>query len=161
MRPKSLQLAGSLLSLFILAMLVWYRNSPLYLPGALYLVAAGYLNVFGVVLLAGSRKQQRSGDPEPAAWSIQTNGSVLTLSGWQVAIVALLNFCQSGFSGSPTSVTMGYLLTTFFAVVWFKLVRIADSPEQEGGSKPFNYFGRPRRRLMFCAPSFTHRPFRL
>jgi hypothetical protein len=156
MRLKNLQLAGSLLSLSILAMLVWYRSSPLYLPGALYLVAAGYLNLFAVVLVAGLRKKQRSGSPEPAAWAIRTKASVLTLAGWQVAIVALLNLWQSGFSGSLTSVIMGYLLTTVFAVVWFKLVRMADSSEQEGGSKPFNYFGRPRPRwIFFCAFLYT------
>jgi len=153
---RNIRLAGTLLSFLVLAMLIAYRSSPLYLLGALYLIAAGYLNFFAVVLVGGLRKMQRKGDPEPAAWTIQTQASVLTLCGWQVAVVGMLNIWQSDFSGSRPSVIIGYLLTTVFAVVWFKLVRMADNSRQEGGSKPFNYFGRPRPRWMFfCAFLYT------
>jgi hypothetical protein len=146
---KNIQLAGSLLSFFILAILVGYRNAPLYLPGAVYLVAAGYGNVISVVLVAGLRKKQRSGDPEAAAWAIQTKASLLTLSGWQVAIIGLLNVLQSGFSGSQASVIIGYFMTAIFAVVWFRLLLMADRSQQEGGPEPLSFFGRPRPRWMF------------
>ena len=137
-------------------MLIAYRSSPLYLLGALYLIAAGFLNFFAVVLVGGLRKKQGNGDPEPAAWPIQTKASVLTLCGWQVAIVGLLNFWQSDFSGSRPSVIIGYLLTGVFIAVWFKLVTMADSSRQEGGSRPFNFFGRPRPRWMWlCAFLYT------
>jgi hypothetical protein len=70
--------------------------------------------------------------------------------------VGLLNLWQSSFSGSLTSVIMGYVLIGIFAVLSFKLVTIADSSRQEGGSKPVNYFGRPRPRWMFfCAFLYT------
>jgi hypothetical protein len=77
-------------------MLIAYRASPLYLLGALYFIAACYLIFFAVVLVSGLRKKQRNGDPEPAAWAIQTQASVLTLCGWQVA-VGMLNIWQSDF----------------------------------------------------------------
>jgi hypothetical protein len=108
---RNIRLAGTLLSFFVLAVLIGYRDSPVYLLGTLYLIAAGYLNFFAVVLVSGLRKKQRNGDPEPAAWAIQTKASVLTLCGWQIAIVALLNFWQPDFSGSRPSVIIGYLLS--------------------------------------------------
>lgn len=148
--------AASLLSLFILATLVGYRESPLYLPGTLYFIAASYCSFFGAYLAINSRKKQRRGLIEPGGWALQTKATVFIFSGWQVAIVGLLNFWQADFSGSRAYVIIGYLLMPVFAVVSFKLVRIADSPQQEGGSRLFNYFGRPRPRWMFfCGFLYT------
>ena len=57
-----------------------------------------------------------------------------------------------GFSDSRVTIAIGYLSATIFMILSYKLVALADRSQQEGGSKPLSFFGRPRsRRLAFCA----------
>lgn len=158
MTLRSIQSTLSLLGLFVLAMLLWeIRSSARLLPGALYLCVSGYPSLFSQALVASLRMKERKGIPEPAAWDLHTRTYVLLLSAWQLALIGSLNMWPFGFPVSWVSVTMGYLLAGAFMIITYKLVAIADSSKQEGGSRPINYFGRPRPRwIFFCA--FVYAP---
>jgi hypothetical protein len=152
---KGLERSGLLLQLLLLAALIWFRNS-LQLVGVLFLIAASYLDLAGLSLAINLRKKQRRGAPESAAWALHKRAYVLFCAAWQVAVIGFLNLGALWFSGSRTSVIVGYLAATIFMILSYKMVAIADSPEQEGGSKPISYFGRPRaRKLFFCAFVYT------
>jgi hypothetical protein len=150
---KGIERAASFLGLSILALVAWYGSSTrLMVAGALYLVAATSLCVVCLLLTSGLRAKRRKGIPEPAAWRLHTTAFVLLLSAWELAIIGCLNLWSFAFSGSRVSTLRGYLSVGFFLVFSYGLVAIADRSQQEGGSRPLNYFGRPRsRRLLFCA----------
>lgn len=148
----------SLLSVFVLAELVWQIRSGMnLLPGALYLLVSGYPNLFSLALVANLRMKQRRGTPEPAAWAVQTRARVLLLVGWQLAILGSINMWPFGLPASRVSTIMGYLLAGAFMILSYKLVAIADSSRQAGGSRPISYFGRPRPRRLFFA-GFVYTP---
>ena len=148
--------AGLLLELFILAVLLGGRSSSSSLPGALYVLAGTYPGLVSLSLATSLRIKLRKSDPGPAAWKLHTRAYILLLSGWQVAIIGVLNMWPFGLSKSQISATIGYLLAAVFMVLSYKLVAIADSSEQEGGGRPISYFGRPRsRRIFLCAFVYT------
>ena len=62
-----------------------------------------------------------------------------------------------GLPVSRVSIIMGYLLAAAFMILSYKLVAIADSSKQEGGSRPINYFDCPRPRRLFFA-GFVYTP---
>jgi hypothetical protein len=101
--------------------------------------------------------KQRKGIPEPAAWALHTRAYVLLLSGWQLAIIGSFNMWPFGLRVSRVAVALGYLLAGAFMILSYKLVAIADSSKQEGGSGPISYFGRPRPRRFFFA-GFVYTP---
>ena len=152
MRLKSgHHLAGLILQLLLLVAFIKYRG-PVLLAGFLYLIVANYLDLFAAFVATRVRKQQMRGNPDPTTWLLNTRAYVLFLSAWQVAIVGFLNMWPFEFSDSRLSAILGYLLAGIFVIVSYGFVAIADSSEQEGGSRPLNFFGRPRsRRLVFCA----------
>jgi hypothetical protein len=150
---NGIQRAGSLISVFILILLISYVGSARFpLFGSLYLILASYLSLFSMIIVTKLRRKLRSDNPEPAAGLLHTRANVLLLSASQVAIIGLLNILGFGFSGSTVSIILGYVLAGGFMILSYKQVAIIDRPAQEGGSKPLSFFGRPRsRRLVFCA----------
>ena len=154
MKLKTIQRALTLLSVTILVALVWrVRSDSSVLPGALYLVVATYPALFGVYFAAPLLSKQRRGAPAPEAWTSHLRAYVLVLAGWQVCIVGLLNLWPFDFAErSQFALGVGYALAALFVVISYKLVAIADSENQQGGTKFISFFGHPRsRRLFFCA----------
>ncbi len=147
---KGILWAERLLIVFILAMLVAYRSSPGFLIGAVYLVVASNLEAFGAILRSRGR-MARERPTDSLAWNLHLKRKALTFSAWQVAIIALLNLSPFRSDQARASLWIGYLLVGLFAVSCYSLVGISDDSRQQGGSKPLNYFGRPRsRRIFFC-----------
>ena len=160
MKLKNIQRAGSGLGLFIVSAMVWYGRSggPL-LPGALYLIVASWLSLFSLSFATTLQAEQRKGIPEPAAWAIHLRAYALVVTGWLVAIVGMLTMWQFGFSGSRAAIVLGYGVVGIFAILSYRLIAIADGPRQSGGSRPLNYFGRPRsRKIFFCGFVYTPHP---
>jgi hypothetical protein len=157
MELKSIQRAGSFLELCILVTVVWCSGFPrLMLAGVLYLIAATYLSIFCVFLATSLRTKQRRGTPEPATWFLHRRAYLLLLFAWELAIVGWLNIQAFVFAVSPFSVILSYLSVGVFIFLSYKMVALADSSKQDGGSIPLNYFGRPRPRWMFfCGFVYT------
>ena len=157
MGDSAIQRGSSVLLLFDLATMVWYGGSShSLLAGVLYLLAASYLALICGLTVTRWRKKLRRGTPELAFWAIRRRASALLVFGWQLAIVGLLNIWAVSFHESHGSIVSGYCLAAVFIVLSYKTVALADSAEQFGGSKPVNYFGRPRsRRIFFCAFVYT------
>jgi hypothetical protein len=156
MQNSGVQRAGSILGLFIFVTLVWYASSPrLLLAGVLYLMAATYIVLFSVFLATSLKTKQRRGTRDPAVWSLNRRAYVLLLFAWEVAIVGVLNIWAFTYP-VPRAFTTSYVSAGIFIVLSYKLVALADSSTQDGGSMPLNYFGRPRsRRILFCGFVYT------
>jgi hypothetical protein len=160
MENSGLQRAGSPLGLFILGTLVWYGVSPrLLLAGVLYLVAATYLAFVCVFLATSLRTKLGRGTSEPTTWSLNRRAYVLLLSAGEIAIVGLLNIWAFTYP-VPRAFTISYASAGIFIIFSYKLVALADSSHQDGGSMPLNYFGRPRSRRIFFA-GFVYTPIGL
>jgi hypothetical protein len=151
---KDIQRTSSFLGLFVLVTLIWYgRSAHLLLAGVPYLIAASCICGF---LAASLRIEQRRGAKEPVSWFSQRRADVLLLVSVELVVIGLLDIQASVFSGSRVSVMLGYLLVGIFVIASYKMVALADSPQQDGGSKLLNYFGRPRsRRIFFCGFVYT------
>jgi hypothetical protein len=157
MSLASIRRGSSLLGVFVFALLLWQiRSSKELLPGALYLCASAYPNLFSLSLISRLRVKGANGILDPEAWVLHSKAYVLLLSGWQLAVIGSINLWPFGLSVSPATVIAGYLLAAAFMMFSYKLVAIADDSKQEGGSRPINYFGRPRsRRMFFCGFVYT------
>ena len=156
MKINRIRNAASILELFIFGTIVWCGGSPrLILSGILYLIAAVFLALFCVSLATGLHLRQRRSTPEPAAWSLHRRAYILLLSAWEVAIIGLLNMLTLVRPASWLF-TLSYLMAGISIVLSYKMVALADSSLQDGGSMPLSYFGRPRsRRLLFCCFVYT------
>jgi hypothetical protein len=153
MELKSIQRGGSLLEWFaFVALISSLRSARFSLTAEIYLVTALCLGFTAFMLARTLRIKQKKGILEPNAWLLHSRACVLLLSGCQVAIIGLLYLWPLGISESRVSLIAGYLLAGVFMILSYKLVAIAESAKQEGGSSPLSFFGRPRsRRLLFCA----------
>ena len=139
------------LDVVIFVTLFWQARDghPLDLSAFAYLVAAVFMSIFADYLMFTSRMSRKSSSPQSDAWVLATRATSLILVGSGVAIIGLLNLWPFEIAQPQVSISVGYLLTAAFAVLSYKLLAIADSAKQLGGSKPINYFGRPRSRRIF------------
>ena len=155
---RAIQRAGSLLGLIILVTLLWYgRSARLLLAGVLYLIAASCLSSICVLQAISLRAKQRKGIPEPATWLLLRKAYVFLLFAWELAILGLLNIRAFSPDSSQVSLILSYLLVGVFGILSYRIVGLADSPKQDGGSKLINYFGRPRSRRIFFV-GFVYTP---
>jgi hypothetical protein len=150
MPAKSIERTGSLLGLIILAAVVGYsRSDRITVEGSLFLVLASCLCLFSMLLTASLRVRRDRDIAVPSSWAKRTRAYVLLLTAWQSTAVGLFNIWAVNYSRNLVFFALSYLFTVAFVVCCFFVVRFADSPEQEGGSIPINYFGRPRARILF------------
>jgi len=119
----------------------------LLLSGALYLLLAACAGLYSLYSASTLRVKQTTGRDE-LAWALHNRAYVLLLSGWQAAILGLVNIWQF-VPGSSVQVGLGYISVGVFIILSYRLVSAADNAKQEGGSRPLNYFGRPRSRRLF------------
>lgn len=142
--------AGSLLGFIVLAAIVWYGYSDrMTVEGALFLVLASCLGLPSILLAASLRVRRVRDIAAPSDWVRRARTHILLATAWQSAAVGLLNIWGVKYSRSLAIFALSYLSTFVFVVCCFLAVRFADNPEQEGGSSPINYFGRPRDRILF------------
>jgi hypothetical protein len=146
--------AALALDVLIVGTIAVYGSSPrLLLAGVWYVISAGCLSLISSFSMVTLRKATGS---ELSAWPFRRRASVLLLVAWQLEIVGLFSMGASGLS-SRSAVALSCLTTAVFVAVAYKMVSLADSPEQDGGAKPINYFGRPRSRRIFFA-GFVYTP---
>jgi hypothetical protein len=156
MRYKTIQRGGTLLGLFVLLTLIWNRRSGNLLAGAVYLIAATFVSSISVSPATIVQSKERKGTTEPVDWSSQREAHALFLFAWELAIIGWLNVEAFAFSGATSEVVFGYSLVVLFVVLLYKMLGLAESSEQDGGSRPLSYFGRPRsRRLLFFVLIYT------
>jgi hypothetical protein len=150
MKSSNVRNAGSIVQVLILGVIVLYgRTAHLILPGIVYLLAAGYLSLHGLLIIAKLRPNQGRGTAE-TTWSVNARANIFVVSALQMAIIGSLNVWSQAFSGTAIEVTFGYLSVGLFVVLSYKMVARADSSDQEGGSSPMIHFGHPRsRKLLF------------
>jgi hypothetical protein len=151
MKNKGILSSESFLGLLILGIILWYgRQLRSLLPGVLYLIAASYLCLF-YTLLAARRQKASQGKVklQIPMWSLHRKASVLLLFAWELAIIGLLNIRALDSIVSQASYIRGYLSIGVCLFLSYKMVGLADASDQYGGSKPLNYFGRPRSRRIF------------
>lgn len=146
-----------LLELSIVAAIVRFgRPGRLLLAGVVYLLAANFLGVLSMEGAIRSKGTETRGLPDAREWHRRRTGYVLLLFGWKIAILGWLNIQEFTFPRSLLSNVLGYLAVGVFVILSFKMVALADAAEQDGGSKPINFFGYPRtRRIFFLVFMYT------
>lgn len=150
MKAQSIETAGSLLGFIILAAVIWYGHSDrITVEGALFLVLASCLCLPSILLAASLRVRRGRDIAGPSDWVRRARAYILLVTAWQSIAVGLLNIWAVNYSRNLVIFALSYLLTIAFVVCCFLAVRFTDNPEQEGGSSPLNYFGRPRARILF------------
>lgn len=95
----------------------------------------------------------RKGEPPQTLWPFARRVRVPILAAWQLAILGLLNIWTAGESDASRRVlVLSGLLLALNIVIADRLLSLADSPDQDGGTKPLKFFDRWRsRRLCFWA----------
>jgi len=137
---------ASLLQLCVVAAIVKYAKAPrVVLPGALYLIVASYLALFCVTVTRSLRRGQPEDVQPQTAWLLRRKAYILVVSAWQLAIVGLLVIWACAHP-QPEAFTVSYVCATVFIVLSYKMVAVADNPEQANGAMPLSCFGRPRSR---------------
>ena len=150
MKAQSVLRVGSLLGFIVLAAVVWYGHSDrITVEGALFLVLASCLGLPSILLAASVRVKRERDITAPSDWVRRARASILLVTAWQSIAVGLLNIWAVNYSRNLVIFGLSYLLTIAFVICCFFAVRFTDNPEQEGGSCPLNYFGRPRARILF------------
>src|SRR4029077_5052565 len=111
----SIQRTGPFLEWFILGVLIWYRSAPLLLSGALYLLLAVCAGLYSLYFASTLRVKQTTGRDE-LAWALHNRAYVLLLSGWQAAVLGLVNIWQF-VPGSSVQVGLGYISVGVFIIL--------------------------------------------
>ena len=154
MEEKNIRWACLALDALVIGTIAWCGTSPrALLAGVWYVVAAGLLSFLSALSTIRLRKAAAAGS---SAWPFRRTASVFLLVGWQLEILGLFSIAASSPS-TRISVALSGLATAVFVAVGYKMVSLADSSEQDGGTKPINYFGRPRSRRIFFA-GFVYTP---
>ena len=151
MKSSTNENTGLLLVIAIYAAAIWYRNNQRTLvAGMTYLAAAGCIVFLYALLSFILHIELKKGKYVQRIWLLQTRAQLVLYVGCQLQIIALLNMWAS-LGPSTISVCAGsYFLAVCFIIVSDRMIALAELPTQDGGSKPLDYFGRPRsRRLLF------------
>jgi hypothetical protein len=150
MSPKIIQHGGPLLSVLILAYILSYATSRGSFDGSLpYVVAAIFPNLFSFYSFLLLRRESRQSASATILRLLRRRAEVLFVVAWQLAIVGALNIVANNLVGAAGFVLSNLLLVMCLAIS-DRLVALADSADQEGGYKPFPFFGLPRsRRFLF------------
>lgn len=153
MKGKSIERGGSLLGLMIFVTVLWYGNSPrIVISGTPYLIAAALICPFCFITTLRVKIGLKKGVSAQSLWVLQTRAQVLMLAAWQLAILGVLNIWADTFAGSFSIFVLSNLLVLACIIIADRFIALADSPSQDGGSKPMNIFGLSRsRRLFFWA----------
>ena len=150
MKTPSIESAGSLLGLIILAAVVLYGHSDrITVEGALFLVLAACLCLPSMLLTASLRGRRERDIARPSDWARRARAHILVVTAWQSTVVGLLNIWAVDHSRNLVIFALSYVSAVAFVVCCSLAVRFTDNSEQEGGSSPINYFGRPRARILF------------
>lgn len=148
----STERAGALLGVVSLAAIVVSSTGRAGFAGAAYLGAAGIASTLSLHQCACRRALVRRREAGPALWQTALKARVAVLLGWQLALVGLLGVWAAGAAHSPAVAALSYGAAAGGVLVGDRLVALADSADQAGGTIPPAPFGRPRsRRLMFWA----------
>jgi hypothetical protein len=150
---KSAGRTASLLALVVLAAILWYGHSPHVMDaGVLYLLAAACVDLYCIPAALALRTRLRKGDSTQALWSLERTVRALVLVAWQLAILGLLSIWAVEPVGSPAVLASSGLPLVICIIVSDRLIALADTPSQDGGTKPLSFFGRLRtRRVYFWA----------
>jgi hypothetical protein len=153
MRVTSIHISGSILQLTVFAVFVYcYFSANLPVVGCVLLIVASAVDLFALALSKQLGAKQSNQTQMPGDWRLQQRAYVYVLTAWQAAIIGFVNLWSPlSFGSTGGSLVTGYVLVGSFTVLSYKSIALADSLNQEGGSKPISYFGRPRsRRLLFA-----------
>ena len=146
MSPKIIQHGGPLLSVLILAYILWYAISERSFDASLpYLAAALFPIQFCLHSSLVLRKESRQSAVDPILQFWKRRAEALFVVAWQLAILGAIQIVANNLVGTAAFVLSSLLLVMCLAIS-DRLVALADSADQEGGYKPFPIFGLPRSR---------------
>jgi hypothetical protein len=149
MRRRNILNAAMALGFASLAVVIVFAHSDALLAGTLYLAVASFLGVLSVCFAAVAPVATRTSF-QGTRFSLEIRSGMLILVAWQIAIVGTLNILAADSTGLTSLFIVPYVLAALFFAGSYRLVSIADSPTQDGGYIPLNFFGQPRtRRLGF------------
>jgi hypothetical protein len=145
-----------LLGLVILATVIQYAHSPrTMLAGGSYLAAAtiiGFICLLGISTVKIRLKKESSA----SLWLLVARAQVTLFAAWQFAILGILNIWAFNFVGSAKIFVLSNVLLLICVFISDRLIALADSPDQDGGSKPLSSLGRPRSRRLFFWAFFVY-----
>jgi hypothetical protein len=135
----------------LVGLVTFWNSMNLLLPGLLYFMAAVLLCTASICVTVILHRHNREASNNIDSSSLQTRAKVFGLVAWQLAIIGSMNISSADFHKSVIHLVADYVLLGLFFVASYRIVSIADSPEQKDGYRPFNFFGYPRtRRLIFA-----------
>lgn len=147
MDPKRIRKAASYFHLLMAGILIWcWWSSQRLMPGALYLVVAGYPSVISLYLAAILERKQDKG---PAYQRSARKAYVLLLSALQVGVIGVLNILPDQSPIQMAVLIIGYFVVGVFIILSYLSVSLSDRADQAGGAMPVNYFGSVRSRRVF------------
>jgi hypothetical protein len=131
--------------------MVYGNSSRVFVAGEPYLAVGSCAALIFVLASLALRAKGKRGKPEREVWLWRTRSEMSFFAAWQLLILALLNIWSALDASISLGVLVGsYLLTAGFVVFSDRMIAVAESPTQDGGSQPLDYFGRPRsRRILF------------
>jgi hypothetical protein len=115
------------------------------LAAAPYLGAACVADLAAIAALGKARLALRLEDVGPGAWRGLRAARVFAFAGWQLEILAILNVWATAATWPLPVVFLCYALAAVGVGLGDRLVAMADSPDQRGGSRPVGARGQSRR----------------
>ncbi|MGO8719814.1 MAG: hypothetical protein ACLQMO_11425 [Acidobacteriaceae bacterium] len=151
MSLKGIRNLGSLLGLLVTVAVIWYLNSPCALvAGIAFLMAADILCLLSVIQAVKLKARKGVTLKSRSSFVQEGRAYVLLLVAWQIAIVGVLSISSEIASVSVLHLLIDYISAALYFICSYRVLSVADSAKQDGGYKPFNFFGYPRsRKLIF------------
>jgi hypothetical protein len=162
MSRKSVERGASLLALVILATILWRGHLPHSAEAStLYLGVASFVDLYCLLILFFVLTEQRKSGSMETVGFLQTRAQLLFLIAWQLTVVGVLHVFADNFIGTQTVFILCGLLLAMCLFISDRMIAFADSPYQDGGSRPLHFFKRPRSRrvffwafIVYCGGSF-------
>ncbi len=147
---KIVERSGSLLALVVLIGILWYARSPSLNAGSPYLGAAACVGTYCIPNSFFLKVRLRKGEPPQTLWPLARRLRVLILVAWQLAVLGLLNIWAAGEpAASRRILVLSGLLLVLSIAISDRLLSLADSPDQDGGTRPLKFFDRLRTRRTY------------
>ena len=135
-------------------MVIWRQNSSALVIGVPYLMLATLISGLCALTVVAHRSRQNHAPLESSITFLTMSPQILFWTAVQIMVLGTLNvFDFERYEvGSALRIGISYALVAVFFVACYRLLAIAENPNQTGGYIPLNYFGLSRsRRLLFIA----------
>jgi hypothetical protein len=135
-------------------MVVWRQNPSALVIGLPYLMLATLISSLCALTVAAYRSRQDHALLESSTTFLKMSPPILFWTAAQLMVLGTLNVFdfERDEPGTGLRMTIGYATVVVFFVACYRLLAIAEDPNQTGGYIPLKVFGLSRsRRLLFTA----------